>query len=329
VALRPGARLLLALARGRVAALRAALGLLERLLPWFSASGVAALGDVLGTLVWLFDLRGRAVGRQNLDAVYGADKTPGEKRAILRASYRNAVRTELLLFHCQPFRRARFERFVRVDPDDLARYRAYAESGRQVVLVSAHFAAWELLALGRPAFDFAPAAAYLVESSGSREVDLVLERLRDAGGGSSALRKRGAMALRQAMAQGKSAGLLMDRNLWGGLGGVYAPFLGLEARTTPLGAVLARRFSAALSVILLLPEGPLRWRLWIGPDVMPAPSADPEADVRSALARANAMLSEVILRHPGLWLWMLKRFKARPTAERGRYPPYSQHDPDR
>ncbi len=320
-------RLLLALARGRSALLRALLGFATRLLPWFSTSGVCALADALGSGVWLFDRRGRAVGRQNLDAVYGASKTSREKARILRASYRNALRTELGLFHFQPLGPARFRRHVRVDPGDLERYRAYTETSKSVVLVSAHFANWELLVMGRATFEFAPPFAYLVEPTGTPELDVVLERLRNAGGRGSAQRKRGALALKQALAQGKGVSLMMDRHLWGTYGGVYAPFLGLEARTTPLGAVLARSFAVPLSVTLLLPERPLRWRLWISGDLMPPPSSDADADVQVALTRANQLLSEAILRHPEAWLWNIKRFKSRPHEALGRYPAYSHHDP--
>jgi len=320
-------RWLLAFARARSALVRALLGLLQRLLPSFSTSGVCALSDVLGVCVWLFDRRGRDVGWQNLDAVYGASKTGREKARILRASYRNALRTELSLFHFQPLGPARFGRFVRVDPADLERYRDYTETGSSVVLVSAHFANWELLVLGRSAFEFAPPFAYLVESTGNAELDGVLERLRNAGGRGSAQRKRGALALKQALSQGKGVSLMMDRHLWGTYGGIYGPFLGLEARTTPLGAVLARSFGVPLSVIVLLPERPLRWRLWISGDLMPPPSADPDADIRAGLTQANQLLSEAILRHPELWLWKIKRFKSRPHEEPGRYPAYSHHDP--
>lgn len=324
---RLGARLLTWGLRTRRHVVRALLGVFERLLPSFSISGVQALADALGTLVWLMDARGRAVGRQNLQAVFGATRSAAERGRILRASYRNALFNELVLFHLQPPSPARYQRLVRMDPDDEERYRRYASERMPVVLVSGHLGSWELLVLGRAAYAYAPPFAYLVESTGHPEVDQVLERLRNAGGRGSAQRKRGALALRQALAQGRSVSLMMDRNLWGQLGGIYVPFLGLEARTTPLGAVLARAFDAPLAVVLLLPERPLRWRLWISEDMLPPRGPDAEADVAVALARSNAVLSEAILQHPEAYLWNLKRFKSRPTVDQGRYPAYSHHDP--
>jgi Kdo2-lipid IVA lauroyltransferase/acyltransferase len=320
------ARLLLAVARARAALIRFALDTLQRALPTRTPSGVKALADLLGGVVWLLDPRGREVGRENLAAVF-PERSARERARILRASYRNAMLSELLLFHLQPLVPARYARLVRMDPEDEARYRAYATSGRPVVLVSAHLGSWELLVLGRSAYAYAPPFAYLVESMGNPELDRALERLRNAGGHGAAQRKRGAMALRAALAQGRSVSLMMDRNLWGAHGGVYTPFLGLEARTTPLGAVLARAYDVPLSVALLLPERELRWRLWISEDLRPPRGEDEDGEVAVALARANEILSEAVRAHPEAYLWNLKRFKSRPTAERGRYPAYSHHDP--
>lgn len=314
--------------RTRSALVRAVLGFLERWLPSLSLSGVEALARVLGALAWLIDRRGREVARQNVAAALGSTHGPRERARIVRASYANAVLAELMLFHMQPFSPSRYRRLVSMAPQDEARYRAYAASGKPVVLVSAHLGSWEMLVLGRSAWTFAPPFAYLVEGTGSPELDATLERLRNAGSRGSAQRKRGAMALKHALAQGKSVSLLMDRNLRGSQGGRYATFLGLPARTTPLGAVLARAYGVPLSVVLLLPERPLRWRLWISEDLMPAPGPDEDADVQVAMQRANDLISQAIRAHPEAYLWNLKRFKGRPCVEAAGYPAYSEHDPD-
>lgn len=309
------------------ALIRGALHVACRVLPALPSGVVLALADLVGTVLWLLDASGRDVGRQNLDAVFGADLPARAKRRILRASYRNAVRVEALLFHLQPLPPARYARWVRFDPDDLARLEGYVARGARAVLVSAHLGNWELLLAARTALPFAPPFAYLAESANSRALDETLDRLRDRGSGGAAQRRRGALALRSALAQGKCVSLLMDRNLRGENGGAYIPFLGLPARTTPLGARLAQAFGVHLVGTLMLPDGPCRWRCVFSGDLMPPPSGDPVADVREALVRANAWLGDAIRRHPEAYLWTLKRFKSRPTAEPGRHPAYSFHDP--
>jgi lauroyl/myristoyl acyltransferase len=317
-----------ALARAGEGVLEALLAFLGRLLPQMGMGAVLALADLIGTLVWLLDVRGRSVARQNLEAVFGARMGRLARTRVTWCSYRNAMRNELLLFHLQPLTPRRHARLVRVSDAERASYRERLGRAKRVVLVSAHLGNWELLVIGRHAMGLEAPVAYLVESMGVPALDRVLERLRNQGSRGSAQRKHGALALKQALGQGRLVSLMMDRNLRGSQGGAYAPFLGLEARTTPLGAVLARAYDASLVVSLMLPDGPERWRLAVSANLMPPPTADAEADVREAVRRANAVLSEAILAHPEAYLWMLKRWKSRPTAERGGYPAYSVHDPE-
>lgn len=324
---RLGARTALALRRALGRVVRGTLEVLARVLPALPTEVVVLLADAAGLVLWALDRRGRSVGMQNLEVAFGAERGRAWRRRTLRASYRHAARTEALLFHLQPLTAERFARHVVITPEDEARFRAWVGAGWRGVLVSAHLGNWELLLAARTGVPYAPAFAYLAESTGWPEVDAVLERLRDRGAGGGALRKRGALALKQAFREGRSVSFLMDRNLRGDQGGVYVPFLGLPARTTPLAAMLAQSFGAPLSVILLQPEGRLRWRLTISPNLMPPPSDDLQADRTEALRRANEVLSEAIRAHPEAYLWVLKRWKGRPTPEQGRYPPYSYPDP--
>ncbi len=296
-----------------------------RSIPTSSALDFAA---GLGLLVYALDPRGRRAGHQNLAAVFGEEMSPRERRRILVASYRNAIAAEVLLFHLQPLTREKYRRFVRVDPDYAEAVKADMAKWPSLVIAAGHLGNWELLLGSRHVIDGAPAFTYLAETTGVPSVDDLFARLRDPGAGSAALRKRGAFALKKALADGGSVALLVDRNVRGWHGGRYVPFLGLPARTTALPAMLARWYGVPLLVLLTIPEGRNRWRLWFSADCMGERTDDEEADVSSALERMNAILSRAIREHPSSWAWMLKRFKSRPTPELGPYPAYSLYDPD-
>jgi len=120
--------------------------------------------------------------------------------------------------------------------------------------------------------------------------------------------------------------MLVDRNVPRRYGGVYVPFLGLPARTTPLPARLAHWHGVPLIVAMMIPEGDLRWRLWLSEDLLPR-TGDEDADVAVGLARMNDLFSRAIREHPEQWTWMLKRWKSRPTPEVGPYPAYSLFEP--
>ena len=311
------------------AAAAAPLVLAAKVLPAVPTRAVLALSDAIAVALAAFDRRGRRAARQNLAAVFGEELSRSERRRILRESYRSVIKSVVLLFHLQPLPPERWRRYVTLRPEDETRLRALVASApRGVVMTSGHFGNWELLLATRNALPWTPETAYLVETTGRPRVDALIEPLRDRGHEGAALRKRGAFALKQALEGGRSVSLLVDRNVPGRQGGVYVPFLGIPARTTPLAAMLARRYSVPLCVVLLIPEARAHWRLWVSPDLAGELTDDEDADVLAATGRINDVLSRVIRERPEAWAWMLKRWKSRPTPELGPYPAYSLYDPD-
>jgi KDO2-lipid IV(A) lauroyltransferase len=287
---------------------------------------VLAAADALADVVRLLDPRGRRVARQNLRAVFGSDLPRRERRAILVASYRNAVRALALLAHLRPLTLARYRRFVDVDEEQERRFTGLGREGPPPVVVSGHVGNWEMVLAAGSLYLGGRRIAYLAETSGSTVLDELLSRLRDRGSGEGAMRKGGALAMRRALAEDRAVGLLVDRNVRRRHGGRWVPFLGVPARTTPLPATLARRFGAPLHVCLCLPLGRRRWRLWMSPDLRGPDTGDEEGDVLADTARVNDVLSRVIRERPEAWTWMIKRWKDRPTPDLGPYPPYSRFD---
>jgi KDO2-lipid IV(A) lauroyltransferase len=307
----------------------APLRVLARVLPALPERAALALADVVGWTIYALDRRGRRAGRANLRAVFGDELSDRARRRILRASYVNSIQAEVLLFHVQPMTPARWARYVRVPDDAAERGRRAAEAGRPIVFVSAHFGNWEMLHASRGASPFRMASDYLAETTGWPAVDELFERLREHGGrGQASLRKGGATALTAGLRQGRSVGLLADRNVPRRFGGVFVPFLGLPARTTPLPAKLAHWHGAPLVALLLIPEARARWRFWSSGDLMEPRTGDEDVDIAAATARMNDVFSRVIREHPEAWCWMMKRWKSRPTPELGPYPSYSLVDPE-
>jgi Kdo2-lipid IVA lauroyltransferase/acyltransferase len=286
------------------------------------------IADALALVLYLVNSRGRAAGHENLKAVYGDSVSARERRRILRGSYRTIMRSAWSLIHLRPLPEERYRRFVTITPELEERLRRMAGEGKRGVMVSGHLGNYELLAATRAVLPYSPRIAYIVEQTPVRELDDALDELRSRGIGSAAFRKGGALALSRALSRGDCIGIAIDRNVRGEHGGIYVPFLGLPARTTPLPVMLARRYGVGLSLLLCVPDGQDHWRLYFGPDLMEPPTDDEDADILRVLTKVNDEISRVIREHPESWLWMLKRWKSRPTPELGPYPAYSLYDPD-
>jgi KDO2-lipid IV(A) lauroyltransferase len=234
------------------------------------------------------------------------------------------------MIHVSPMTPRRLARWVEVPP---GMREALLESSRGAriggVIVSGHLGNWELLLGANALFPGLPRIRYLAEDIAHPVFDRFLNGLRGSGGSDPARRKGGARSMQQHVAAGGAAGLLADRNVVRRLGGIWAPFLGLPARTTPLPAWLALRNDCHVRLITCLPGPDGRATLDVGPNLAEVPrTGDPERDIAAITGRVNAALEAVIRRHPEAWNWTLKRFKSRPERELGPYPPYSLWDPD-
>lgn len=291
---------------------------------------ILAASDAVGNALSVLDRRGRRVAHANLDVVFGDTKSRREKQRIHRRSYRGIVRGLFLLLHLQPLTPERFGRWVDL-PEDLRTAELTQElRKRGGVLVSAHIGNYELLLGLRVLFQDFPPTVFLAEMIPHGAINDVLKRLRSHGDIVSAFRKGGARAVISAVAQGGTGAILMDRNVRRNIGGIYAPFMGLEARTSPLAAYIALRHKVPVYPLFCLPIENGRYKLWIGPDLAAdLTTTDPFDQRREILTRINAVFEEIIRARPELWNWTLKRWKSRPTEELGDYPPYSLWDPDR
>lgn len=301
-----------------------------RILAALPGRWIPRLGDALGDVLSVLDRRGRRVALGNLKAAFPDGLTPIRARAIYRASSRSSLRSLLLLLHLQPLTRERYVRWVDV-PENLDRaqqLQRLVQGGG--VLVSGHFGNWELLLGLRVLFPHLPKTVFLAEAVPHEAINELLTRLRAHGDLIGALRRGGARAVARTVREGGIAALLVDRNVRRELGGIYVPFLGLPARTTPLPGWIYARMGAPVHPIFCIPAQDGRFRIWVGPDLTQGIAREPaEAAELEVLRRINAVIESLVRAAPEAYHWSLKRYKARPTEALGDYPDYSRYDPDR
>jgi lipopolysaccharide heptosyltransferase II len=97
-------------------------------------------------------------------------------------------------------------------------------------------------------------------------------------------------------------GILGDQHA--GDHGLWTPFFGRLASTSPLSALLAKRTGAAVIALAVYTIGPARWRLVFTPL-----SDSPGAMVNSVTFEANEMIEQEIRKAPEDWFWVHNRWK--------------------
>jgi KDO2-lipid IV(A) lauroyltransferase len=293
-------RLELLIFRGAIAAFAA--------LPRWLALRVGAL---LGDLFYLLDRRDRAIALTNL-AIAFPDKTPAERRAILRASVRNLGRTAAEICHLGTLDAATIRDHVTIE--DPQRWQATLDRAaeRGTLILTGHFGNWELLAyahglLGHP--------ITLVHRPMNNElVDNAITGMRERAGTVSLPKKSAAKAALRALHRHQIVAIPADQNQTRRYG-VFADLFGLPASTTPGPARLAMLSGAPVVPVFLVRQGTTdQHRIVVLPEVELVKTGDREADVIENTRRCNAVFETVLRRYPEQWIWFHKRWKTRPVG---------------
>lgn len=287
---------------------RAAIGLFA-LLPRRLALRV---GTILGDLFYLFDRRDRAIALTNLGIAF-PDKSPAERRALLRASVRNLGRTAAEICHLGSLTAETIRDYVTVD--DPARWQATLDTAAQrgTLILTGHFGNFELLAyahglMGHP-------ITLVHRPMNNTLVDKEITDMRERAGTTSLPKKSAAKAALRALRKREIVAIPADQNQTRRYG-VFADLFGLPASTTPGPARLAMLSGAPVVPVFLVREGDGdHHRIVVLPEVELVKTGDREADVIENTRRCNVVFEEMLRRYPEQWIWFHKRWKTRPVGD--------------
>lgn len=279
----------------------------------FPKSAGSRLGRRAGRLLLRFPGRRRRILLENLSRAF-PEKSDAQIRRIARESVENlgAAFFEFL----QVSRWSIEELRARVAYDGVENLEAARARGKGVILLSAHFGSWELVALaagllGEP---ISPVGRPL--DNPLLEAELARRRTRF---GNRVITKRDALReMLRAMRQGETVAILLDQNVMPEEA-TFVPFFGRDAATTTSVALVQRKTGAAVVPVFTWPAGEGRYRLVFEKPILPEEFFSAEGvraeQVRRATARYAAVTEEAIRKQPAAWLWLHNRWKTRPAGE--------------
>jgi len=294
--------------RSRAGSLAGAVGL-WLLLPgaWLLAYLPAPIGLAVGrrigdVLWWLLPGR-RQVTLDNLHRALGHERTAGGLRRLGRRSFQHVGMN--LVEGCRYFLRPTDVMISRVRVEGGEQLKTAAAEGRGVLILTAHYGNWELLAAAH-GLTGVP-ASIVVRPLDHPMLDELAARFRRRSGAELIVKHRAVREVLGALRRGRMVGVLLDQNATRAEG-VFVPFFGVPASTSKGLALLALRTRAPVVPMFLRREAGGRHCMEVGAPVPPPP----DADVVAYTARFNQVLEAAIRRAPEQWLWMHARWRTRP-----------------
>jgi KDO2-lipid IV(A) lauroyltransferase len=285
---------------GLEAALVRGLTMIVWLLP---LPAVRAAGAMLGRAVYYVDGFHRRIALSNL-AMALPSKSVDERRAVVQRVFAHfgSVLLELIKVGTMDDR----EILDRIEAEGEERVRQAHAHGRGVLLFTGHFGYWEVGAIAL-AMRVQPMAV-MARPLDNPHLHTMLERIRTRSGNSVIYRQGAIRKVLQELAANRAVAILIDQHLHTP-DAVSVDFFSRPAATTNALAAVALRTGAPVIPAFALPLPNGRYRLVYEHAVEP-PESDSEDAVREFTQRCTDVLEMYIRRHPDLWLWMHRRWRA-------------------
>jgi KDO2-lipid IV(A) lauroyltransferase len=265
-----------------------------------------SLGAAVGAAAGRIDHRHTGIARENLRAAYADTLTEVDRERVLRACWRHFGRITFDALAFPRLDRRSLGTILKVE--GLENARAALAQGKGALVFSAHYGHWEAgaYAMGLLGVPFAVIARPLDNPL----LDRRLIQLRSGTGNAVIPKRRAVRETMRALGRGAGVAILIDQDA--GVDGVFVPYFGRLASTTPTLALLALRTEAPIVPVHAKVEKDGTITVRIEPVVTVQPTGVREADVLRVTAECTAIVERWARSNPEQWLWLHRRWKTRP-----------------
>jgi KDO2-lipid IV(A) lauroyltransferase len=273
---------------------------------WLPRRALIALGSGLGRMFYYGAFAYRRTTLDNLRSSLGSELPESELKRIGLASWVHLGRIGFDALTFPALSDSSVGSIVHYEGLDHIRG-AYAR-GKGVLLFSGHFGHWELVAvmqgfLGLP-------LALVTRRLDNPLLEERVARLRTLSGNVIIHRQGAVREMLKALRKNVGIAIVIDQDAK--RGGVFVPFFGRLASTTPTLAAIALKTGAPIVPVFSVPKPDGSYRVIYEPEVKVVDTGDREADVYRLTAECTAIIEHWVRRHPEFWLWMHRRWKTAP-----------------
>ena len=270
---------------------------------------VKFITSVLLAIAFQCTIRQRKIAEESINIAFGDEKSPEEKKEIIKKCFENFGRgmTELLYYLAHP--QAVDDKVVIEGKEHLD---AAVAKGKGVVAVTAHLGNFALmmLVLARQGYK----TSSIIRPARDEELSEYLHKKRtEVGLGTVfAIPRRECVSNSiKVLRDGSLLFIPIDQNFGSG-GGVYVDFFGQKAATATGPAVFAMRTGAEILPMFILRQENDRHKIVIEPPISLETGEDEKETITLAMTKITSLIEQYIRRYPHEWAWMHRRWKSRP-----------------
>lgn len=183
-------------------------------------------------------------------------------------------------------------------------YTAIQDSDKGGVMISGHFANWEVMCA--VVTYFMPDIVITYRALNNPYIDRRIANARMTYGmAASAAKGIGTREMMRALSSGRSIGIMNDQKF---NEGIAVKFFGHDAMTAPGPTRLAIKYGSPIVLTYTVRTGPARFRVTVYPPIQPHNTGDLQADIRTTVEEITAFIEARIRENPGQWFWQHRRW---------------------
>ncbi len=258
------------------------------------------LGQILGWIAYCILPTYRRLVMANLNIAFGSEMTPAQLRKLARRHFSLLGANLLSSFKLATMSQEAISK--RVEFQGMEILQGAAAEGKGVVGMVAHLGNWELFAQLAAHYPQERRFATIYQPLGNAYIDQHVKNARTRMGIATFDRRKGFAEPIKFVRNGGGLAVLVDQHA--GDHGIWTPFFGRLASTSPLAATIALRTGAPVLPGAIFTVGCARWRL-----VVSAPLKIETHDPDVLTAEINLALEREIRQSPADWFWVHNRWK--------------------
>ena len=278
-------------------------GSLRGLIADFPQKYIFRAGKILGTILYVLDLRHRRIVRANLQFAF-PELSPARVRRLAKSVFQNLGVTFFEICQMAFLSKEDMLNKFRIRGEEILW--SELKKGRGLIIISAHFGNWEL-ALQFIGCYFGISIMGVVKRVRFKPLNQWINRFRTRFGNKTVYNKGATDEMRQALRSGEVLGLLIDQSRR--LIGVEVDFFGHRVYTTPAAAFLAIRYKSPVVPMFCIREPDGSLVIDVQPPVDIQRTKDLRADIQVNTQYMSDAIEENVRNHPEQWFWLHKRWK--------------------
>ena len=264
---------------------------------------IVRTGKILGTLLYVLDLRHRRIVRANLQFAY-PELSHDRVRRLSKRVFRNLGITFFEICQMAFLSKEDILNKFRIRGEEILW--SELKKGRGLIIISAHFGNWEL-ALQFIGCYFGISIVSVVKKVRFKPLDRWINRFRSRFGNKIVYKKGAAQEMRHAMRSGEVVGLLIDQSRR--LVGVEVDFFGQRVFATPAAAFWAIRYQCPVLPMFCFREPDGSLVIDVQPPVVIQRTNDLRTDIQVNTQTMSDAVEKNVREHPEQWFWLHKRWK--------------------